>query len=119
MGDLTENFSKREFACRCGCGFDTPSLKLVQLLQRIRNHIGQPITVVSGCRCPKHNSAVGGARNSQHLLGKAADIKVPGLYPEKLGEYLEEHFGARIGGMGIYATFVHIDVREYRVRWRG
>ena len=47
----------------------------VDVLQPIRDAWGKPIIVTSGYRCPKLNAAVGGVKDSQHLLGQAADIK--------------------------------------------
>ena len=47
----------------------------VEVLQPIRDAWGQPIVITSGYRCPALNKAVGGVKNSQHVLGQAADIK--------------------------------------------
>lgn len=44
------------------------------VLQPLRDAFGQPIVVDSGYRCPKLNTAVGGATASQHMQGQAADI---------------------------------------------
>lgn len=71
---LTNNFSRSEFACKCGCGKNDISPELVNMLQKIRTAMGEPITVTSGCRCEKHNKAVGGVENSWHVKGLAADI---------------------------------------------
>jgi hypothetical protein len=56
----------------------------VEVLQPIRDAWGQPIVISSGYRCAKLNTAVGGVKNSQHLLGQAADIKAAD--PKKNGE---------------------------------
>lgn len=56
----------------------------VEVLQPIRDAWGQPIVVSSGYRCPRLNTAVGGVKNSQHILGQAADIKAAD--PKKNGE---------------------------------
>lgn len=52
--------------------------KLVALVDNVldplRDMYGKPITVNSGYRCPQLNAAVGGAKNSQHMSGEAADI---------------------------------------------
>lgn len=45
------------------------------ILDPLRELYGKPIVVNSGYRCPKLNKAVGGARNSQHLIGQASDIR--------------------------------------------
>ena len=46
------------------------------ILDKIREAYGKPITVNSGYRCPKLNTAIGGSKTSQHITGKAADITV-------------------------------------------
>jgi uncharacterized protein YcbK (DUF882 family) len=73
MGDLTENFSRKEFACNCGCGKDNIDLRLVSRLQLIRDITGVKIKVNSGCRCVKHNKESGGTPDSAHLKGRASD----------------------------------------------
>jgi len=49
------------------------------VLEKIRINFGRPVVVNSGYRGPKLNKAIGGARNSQHLTGQAADIEIPGM----------------------------------------
>ena len=51
------------------------------ILQPLRDHLSRPIVVTSGYRSPDVNVAVGGAANSAHLDGRAADIIVPGMTP--------------------------------------
>ena len=75
MGDLTKNFSRREFACHC-CGEVKVDMRLVQALQKLRELSGAPIRVVSGYRCPRHNAEVGGAPSSYHLRGMVADAAI-------------------------------------------
>ena len=118
MGDLTKNFSRSEFACKGGCGFDDIDLELVELLQELRDELGSPITVTSACRCPDYNAKVGGSKNSQHLLGKAADIVVKGHTPAYIQEYLNKKYPGKYG-LGSYKQFTHIDVRYGRARWNG
>lgn len=82
MGDLTKDFNRREFACKCGCGFDRIDPRVVAMAQKIRDAIGEPVRINSGCRCLKHNKAVGGVMarpgsaggDSYHTEGKAADL---------------------------------------------
>lgn len=119
MGDLSENFSRHEFACKCGCGFDTVDADLLDLLQRIRSHFGEPITITSACRCPERNKKVGGAANSQHLYGRAADIVVSQLTLSRAADFAHCWLGDS-GGVGEYADFVHIDTRTNGpARWEG
>jgi zinc D-Ala-D-Ala carboxypeptidase len=57
------------------------SLKLLceNVLEKVRVHFGRPVTVNSGYRGPKLNKAIGGAKNSQHMTGQAADIEIAGM----------------------------------------
>jgi uncharacterized protein YcbK (DUF882 family) len=118
MGDLSAHFSRREFACKCSCGFDTVDAQLLEALEAVRQFYGLPVTVNSGCRCAAHNQRVGGSPNSQHLLGRAADIAVKGVSPTAVANYLEQTFKGRYG-IGRYPTFTHIDTRAASSRWRG
>lgn len=62
---------------------------LVQnLLQPLRDKLRRPIIVTSGYRCPELNKLVGGAKNSQHVLGQAVDIQVSGMTPRTLAEFV-------------------------------
>ena len=115
---LSEHFRVLEFACKDGSDMILISLELVELLQRIRTHFRAPVTITSGYRSPCHNKKVGGASNSQHLYGTAADIQVKGIAPTKVAAYAETLMPDK-GGIGIYPTFVHVDVRKEKSRWRG
>lgn len=116
MGDLSKHFSAREFACHCGCGASRVAPALVNLLEQIREHFGQRVTVVSGRRCPAHNARVGGATSSQHLVGTAADIKVQGVTPKAVADFLAERYPKALG-IGRYATWTHVDTRLGCARW--
>lgn len=122
---LTRSFRAREFDCHGkGCCSRTKiDDKLLEILQNIRDHFGKPITITSGYRCPKHNAdkTVGGAKNSKHLYGMAADIKVDGVAPAEVAKYAES---IGIKGIGLYETakdgfFVHIDTRTEKSFWYG
>lgn len=120
MGALSRNFSRSEFKCKCGkCSCDNVDQRLVDGLQELRDIIGEPIIINSAVRCPEHNKAVGGVSDSQHVKGKAADIRVDGMTPKKLAEYAEQVSVFKNGGIGTYKTFVHVDVRGHKARWRG
>lgn len=112
-----ENFNRREFACKCGCGGDTVDAELLAVLAEIRAELG-PVFVVSGYRCAKHNTRVGGAATSQHLAGKAADIVVRGVSPGVVAAFISGRW-MDMYGVGDYPSFTHIDVRPIRTRWRG
>lgn len=114
---LSENFSRRELECRCGCGFDDVDPKLIDALQKLRDMIGQPIHVLSGCRCERHNRNVGGTKDSYHKKGMAADISCRWLTPAELKEYARRVPAFEEGGIGLYKGFLHVDVRGYKARW--
>lgn len=115
---LTMNFRVKEFACKDGSDPIFIDKNLVQLLQKIRNHFGKPITINSAYRTPTHNKKVGGETYSQHLYGKAADIKIVGVTPKEIAKYTETLI-PNTGGIGIYSSFCHIDVRSTKSRWNG
>ncbi|MDO7787882.1 YcbK family protein [Desulforamulus aquiferis] len=112
---LAPHFAESEFACRC-CGMVMISMELISRLEKLRQYIGRPVIVSSGYRCPRHNQVVGGAVNSFHMKGLAADIYIVGYSAEKLAT-VAEWFG--FDGLGVYrqGNFIHVDVRGYRARW--
>ena len=115
---LSENFRVREFACTDGSDPIFIDTELVTVLQKIRSHFGKSVTITSAYRTPTRNKACGGATYSQHLYGRAADVKISGVSPTKVAAYAETILKNK-GGIGIYSTFIHIDVRETKSRWNG
>ncbi len=71
-GRLSPHFSIAEFACK-HCGQVKAWRPTLESLESEREILGRGINIISGYRCPEHNERVGGARNSQHLYGKAGD----------------------------------------------
>jgi len=118
MGDISKNFSRHEFACKCGCEFDTVDIELAQLCEDVREFDGNdPKSPSSGCRCKKHNRDVGGAEFSKHPLGIAADLECNN--PVKVYEKLCEKYPNKFG-FGLYQWGVHVDSRSGRpARWIG
>lgn len=121
---LTENFSLFEFACRDGSPVPAELLDNVELLaknlQVLRDYLGEPVRLNSGYRTPKYNARIGGAKNSQHVLAKAADITVKSKTPKQLAAIVERLIAQgkmKQGGIGIYPGFLHYDVRGRRARW--
>ena len=112
---LSENFKVREFACKDGCKFVVVSKILIQVLQALRQKIGEEIYINSGFRTPTHNKAVGGSLLSYHQYGMAADIRAKTKTPEELYEILDEMLGGW-GGLELQDTFVHVKCR--RKQWR-
>ena len=93
----------------------------------IREHFGKPVHITSGYRTAAYNARkdVGGAKFSQHLYGRAADIRVQDVSVEDVAAYAESLMPDR-GGVGRYpvkagraAGWVHVDTRADKARWRG
>lgn len=130
MGDLSKNFSRNEFACKCGCGFDTVDVQLIDILEVVwqfaDSHSNDKIFVKinSGCRCLQHNGHVGGGENSKHLIGRAADNCVAPskkdqvvVTPEQVFYFLDSKYPDTLG-LGLYESFVHVDSRKNKARWK-
>jgi uncharacterized protein YcbK (DUF882 family) len=95
---------------------------LAGVFEAIRAACGhRPLVVLSAYRTQAHNKAVGGAPNSQHLLGRALDIRAEHLASGALGDIVRKLAAtahAEIGGVGQYASFVHVDIRPRGVDGR-
>ena len=94
--------------------------ELATNLEVLRAHFNAPIIVNSAYRSPEHNQLVGGSKNSQHLLGKAADISIVGIHSSEVAdaiEFLIEVGLMKEGGVGRYNTFTHYDIRGTKARW--
>ena len=115
---LSKNFTVKEFACSDGTDTVFISLTLVNLLQKIRNHFGKAVIINSAYRTEAHNKSIGGATYSQHKYGLAADIHINGVTPKEIAAYVETLMPSS-GGIGIYKSFVHVDVRRVKSRWNG
>ena len=115
---ISKHFKRSEFACSCGCGFDTVDKETLEVLEDVRNHFAKPVVITSGCRCVEHNARVGGAPNSKHVEGRAADFRVHGIKAEDVYAYLDERYPYSLG-LGLYPTWVHVDTRttDKGVRW--
>lgn len=117
---LSTNFTVKEFACKNGEDTVLVAPRLVMVLQSIRSHFGKSVTINSAYRTPEYNrsKAVGGVDGSQHCYGTAADIKVSGVTPAKVAAYARSIM-PDWGGVGTYASFTHVDVREEKADWKG
>lgn len=109
---LSAHFAKAEFNQRQqplalnSFQMDSNLIQKLESLRRICKN--RPIVVTSGYRTPSYNARVGGVGKSQHILGKAADIRVEGIDNRMLANY------ARIVGftfVKVYSNHVHVDVR--------
>jgi hypothetical protein len=130
---VTDHFHVAEFASRDGALYPEAWIEsrlrpLCQTLEVIRAAIDRPIVIVSGYRSPERNLKVGGAKDSQHMHGRAADVRVYGMDAGLLHAKVLELYGQgalpHMGGLGRYRTWVHVDVRprepgQVIARWNG
>lgn len=105
---LSKNFSKQELECKCGCGM-LPTQDAINMLQVLRDRIGKPLIITSAARCAKHNQAIKGSKNSQHVQGLAFDIHcVSSTERHNLIVQALPLFN----GIGIDDSFIHVDLRK-------
>lgn len=120
----TRHFRTTEFNCPC-CNTSNIDSELLSLLELIRVKFNKRVYINSGYRCKKHNEEVQleadsnylpNTSRSQHMYNTAADIVVEDTKPDKVYEFLNEIFPNHYG-IGLYNTFLHIDVRKVKARW--
>ena len=123
---LEKNFNIDEFKCKDGTSVPDEYLSNVELLaknlQVLRDKVGLPIIIISGYRSPEYNKKIGGAKRSQHMLAKAADIIIKGMSSTEVKEVIISLIKSgemHPGGIGLYQTFTHYDVRGANRRWYG
>lgn len=137
--NVTPHFTVEEFACADGTPYpsewiDERLCSLCETLEVIRERVGTPLVIVSGYRSLEYNRRVRGARHSQHVQGRAADIRSPTVSAARVHELVLELALERIatggasripflGGLGKYPGFTHVDVRPRGglelARWSG
>lgn len=122
---MSKYFTDEELRCKC-CGELPPGgidPHLLDVLDDIREEVGQPLNLSCAYRCPEHNRKVYEelgqpvVENSQHVVGTAADIIVPdGMTVDELAD-IARRCGADGVGCYYYGGFVHVDTRGYRAEW--
>jgi uncharacterized protein YcbK (DUF882 family) len=121
------SFIRREFACKCGCGFAAFDTELIGVLQTVRDHFKRQYEkevkciIHSGCRCTTYNKQCGGKPESKHLHGIAADFSIvvvesnEKIKPREVYNFLDDTYDNY--GIGQYAWGIHVDVRDDHARW--
>lgn len=125
----SEHFSLSEFRCHdhdrteCPERFRGHLQVLMDNLEVLRAELGgHAIRINSGYRTPSYNKKIGGAKRSKHMCGMAADFTVSGHELSHVFDTIEALIAAgrmRQGGLSLYKTFVHYDVRGVKSRWAG
>ena len=120
---LTNNFNLNEFNKHNFPLTETILRNIQELaknLQVLRDEVKKPIKITSGFRDPSFNKKIGGATQSRHITGQAADLKIEGYTPKQVASIIEKLIAAgkmKQGGLGIYSTWIHYDVRGTAARW--
>lgn len=121
---ITRDFSSKEFSCNDGTAvppqYHRNMYELAKNLQVLRDKLGKPIIINSAYRTPQHNKKIGGVSNSQHLTASASDIRVAGMTSKEVHDtilQLIKEGKMHNGGLGLYNSFVHYDIRKTPARW--
>lgn len=121
---ISKNFNYEEFefsdkANELGIDNHIPSDKIrfairllvLNILEPLRNIVQRPIILNSGYRCPALNKAIGGAKNSQHLIGEASDIRCgSALEVLHLAQIVKRH-GLPFDQMILYESILHLSFK--------
>ena len=107
-------FSDNELKCK-GTNEIHMDEEFMEKLVAIRDKLNLPMIITSGYRSKEHNKAIGGAKNSPHLQGKAVDVA---CYGEKAYKIVQLALAEGFTGIGVKqkgahgARFIHIDTME-------
>lgn len=115
---VSDLFNLSDFASKDGGDFTEEALenipKIAEQLDVVSKHFGKKININSAFRTVAHNARVKGGKNSFHLKGMAVDIWIEGVTPRALHGQMQMLMTAgkiTKGGLGLYNTFVHYDIR--------
>ena len=102
-----KHFKAKEFVCK-HCGKVIIDSRLIELAERLREHLGKPLVITSGYRCPEHNRRVGGVPDSPHVKGLALDVLTESSRDRfKIFTWLVDNGVTRIG---MAKTYTHFDI---------
>lgn len=109
---MSANFSYVEFRCKGAADAACPRIWVVRThvrrLEAYRAFVEAPVRIVSGCRCTRHNKAVGGALASQHMFGVASDVQALVTVERRR----EQRVFAGLGFRQSSRLVVHVDSRD-------
>jgi zinc D-Ala-D-Ala carboxypeptidase len=110
---MTLHFSDTELNCKC-CNKHNMEASFLDKLEALRIAYAKPIVLNSAYRCEAHNKAVGGAKGSFHIKGRAVDVKLPNVQHQAFIELAMKH---GFKGFGMGHNFLHIDDRAKLTKW--
>jgi uncharacterized protein YcbK (DUF882 family) len=116
---LSTHFSSWEFDCKCkytACTNTKIEELLIESLEALRVLTG-PLVITSGFRCQAYNFAIGGVGGSQHMVGKASDLKSQGRGGQALAKLADSINPFHNGGIGTASDWIHVDIRDGKARW--
>jgi hypothetical protein len=115
---LVAPFSWYQCNCPC-CGLSVLDIRLHNALECLFDLSAGGFAITSLTRCPAHNQLVGGANQSLHLLGRAADIRPLDRNLYKLAAFALTVPAFEEGGFGLYPDrgIIHVDIRPRCTRW--
>jgi len=106
-----ENFTREEFACKCGCGTNEIQDETIDVAQDIRSEVGFPLPISSGYRCPNHPVEARKSSPGTHPEGLAGDIEVSYGRAKKVLTAALNH--PKVTGVGVNqkgaGRFIHVD----------
>lgn len=108
---LTKNFDSTEFACKCGKCDGNVTIEFARKMQLLRDTCGHKLPITSGYRCAEHNKKVGGALDSRHIYGDAADISTAAFTGRQYCELIGHALDCGFTGIGLGVGFIHVDTR--------
>jgi len=107
--------------------FDSPDIqgsgqlmdeKILSMIDKARDMFAKPIKVNSGYRTEKHNTKIGGVKNSSHLTGLAIDISCNNSLDRF--QLIMILMAVGFNRIGIASSFIHIDIdlsKSANVMW--
>ena len=108
---MAKYFKEKEYRCKCGCGLSNMNPILLAKLDIIREHLGKPMVINSGCRCEKHNKAVGGVATSLHVASadkEASAVDISCTDKKTRFDIIKLAIENGITGIGVHKSFVHL-----------
>jgi uncharacterized protein YcbK (DUF882 family) len=120
---ITKNFNLNEFNSKCGrpmpSNVRANIIELAKNLQVLRDEVNRPISITSGYRSPETNAKVKRSKEQSTRSRDCGRLKVQGMTPKEVAPIIEKLIKdgkMKQGGIGIYPSWVHYDIRGTKAR---